>query len=101
MILVRRVNRSASRKICDAGMKKKKLLQKLLSSTKNVRFTEAVACAEAFGFRLDRVNGSHHIFVHPGIPELLNLQNVKGKAKPYQVKQLLQLIETHNLQMEE
>ncbi len=70
-------------------------------SPKNVRFSEAVACAEAFGFRLDRVNGSHHIFVHPGIPELLNLQNVKGKAKPYQVKQLLLLIETHNLQMEE
>jgi hypothetical protein len=31
----------------------------------------------------------------------IRLQNVKGKAKPYQVKQLLQLIETHNLQMEE
>jgi len=82
-------------------MKKKKLLQKLLSSTKNVHFSEAVACAEAFGFRLDRVSGSHHIFVHPEIPELLNLQNVKGKAKPYQVKQLLQLVEAHNLQMEE
>ena len=83
------------------GMKRKKLLQKLLSSTKNVRFSEAVACAEAFGFRLDRVNGSHHIFVYPEIPELLNLQIVKVKEKPYQVKQLLQLVETHNLQMEE
>jgi predicted RNA binding protein YcfA (HicA-like mRNA interferase family) len=82
-------------------MKKKKLLQKLLSSTKHARFSEAVACAEAFGFRLDHVNGGHHIFVHPKIPKLLNSQNVKGKAKPYQVKQLLRLIETHNLQMEE
>ncbi len=81
-------------------MKKQKLLQKLLSGAKNVRFSEAVVCAKAFGFTLDRVNGSHHIFIHTGIPELLNLQNVKGKAKPYQVKQLLQLIETHNLKME-
>ena len=81
-------------------MKKQKLLQKLLSGSKNIRFSEAVACAEACGFRLDRINGSHHIFTHPGIPELLNLQDVKGKAKPYQIKQLLQLIETHNLQME-
>lgn len=81
-------------------MRKQKLLQKLLSGTKNVRFSEAVAVAEAFGFRLDRINGSHHIFEHQDIPELLNLQNVKGKAKPYQIKQLLQLIETHNLQME-
>ncbi len=53
-----------------------------------------------FGFQLDRINGSHHIFVHPEIPELVNLQDVNGKAKPYQVKQLLQLIERYNLQME-
>jgi predicted RNA binding protein YcfA (HicA-like mRNA interferase family) len=82
-------------------MKKRKLLLKLLSGSKNVRFSEAVAIAEAFGFRLDRVDGSHHIFVHPKIPELLNLQDMKGKAKPYQVKQLLQLAEIHNLQLED
>jgi len=82
-------------------MKKQKLLQKLLSNTKNIRFTEAAACAEVFGFKLDRVKGSHHIFIHSDIPELLNLQNHKGQAKPYQVKQLLQLIETHNLKMEQ
>ena len=78
-------------------MKKQKLLQKLLSGNKNVRFSEAVALAEAFGFRLDRINGSHHIFIHEKIPELLNLQHVNGKAKPYQIRQILQLVEAHNL----
>lgn len=82
-------------------MKKLKLLEKLLFSPNNVRFSEAVACANAFGFRIDRINGSHHIFVHTNIPELVNLQNAKGKAKGYQVKQLLQLIEKYNLQIEE
>ncbi len=82
-------------------MKKQKLLQKLLSGTINVRFTEAVALAEAFGFQLDRISGSHHIFIHKDAPELLNLQNVKGIAKPYQLKQLLQLVEAHNLQLGE
>jgi predicted RNA binding protein YcfA (HicA-like mRNA interferase family) len=82
-------------------MSKRKLLRKLLSGSKNIRFSEAVACAEAFGFRLSRVSGSHHIFVHPDVPELINLQNVKGKAKPYQVKQLLQVVERYNLQMED
>lgn len=53
-----------------------------------------------FGFKLDRKKGSHHIFVHKAINELLNLQEVKGKAKPYQIKQLLQLIEKYNIQME-
>lgn len=55
---------------------------------------------QAFGFHLSRINGSHHIFVHPEIDELLNLQDVKGKAKPYQIKQFLQLIEQYNLQIE-
>lgn len=82
-------------------MSKRKLLRKLLSGSKNIRFSEAVACAEAFGFRLSRISGSHHIFVHPEVPELVNLQNHKGKAKPYQVRQLLQIIERYNLQMED
>jgi predicted RNA binding protein YcfA (HicA-like mRNA interferase family) len=80
-------------------MKKRKLLQKLLSGSKNISFSDAVAGAEVFGFRLDRINGSHHIFEHPEVPGLLNLQDVKGKAKSYQVKQLLCLIERYNLQM--
>jgi len=80
---------------------KRRLLEKLLSGSKSIRFTEAVACAEAFGFRLSRVNGSHHIFVHPDVPELVNLQNVGGQAKPYQIKQLLAIIERYNLRMED
>ena len=73
--------------------------QKAIVQFKEHQFFRRVACAKAFGFRLDRINGSHHIFVHADIPELANLQNVKGKAKSYQVRQLLQLIERYNLQM--
>jgi predicted RNA binding protein YcfA (HicA-like mRNA interferase family) len=81
-------------------MNKRKLLQKLLSGSKNIRFPEATVMAEAFGFRLDRISGGHHIFLHPDLTELINLQNVKGKAKPYQIKQLLKIIEKYNLHME-
>ncbi len=77
------------------------MLQKLLSGSKNIRFSEIVSCAEIFGFKLDRINGSHHIFIYPDVSELLNLQNVEGKAKPYQIKQLLKIIEKYNLQMED
>ncbi len=48
-----------------------------------------------------RITGDHHIYVHPEAPELVNLQNIDGKAKPYQVKQLLQIIERYNLRMED
>ena len=47
------------------------------------------------------IRGSHHIFVHAGIPELVNLQNVKGQAKPYQIRQFLRLVERHHLSIED
>ena len=81
-------------------MDRKKALRKILSGSKNVRFKEAVAVAEAFGFKLDRISGSHHIFVHSEVSDLLTLQNIKGKAKPYQLKQLLRIVEKNNLYME-
>jgi predicted RNA binding protein YcfA (HicA-like mRNA interferase family) len=60
-----------------------------------------VRLVEAFGFSLDRVNGSHHIFVHPNVPELVNIQEVKGQVKPYQAKQFLKLVELYNLGLED
>lgn len=82
-------------------MHKKKLLKKIVEGYKNVRFTEMISLMEAYGFKLARISGSHHIFVNPDIKEIINLQNVQGKAKPYQVKQFLSLIEKYNLQMED
>jgi predicted RNA binding protein YcfA (HicA-like mRNA interferase family) len=41
-----------------------------------------IELVEGFGFRLSRTDGSHHILAHPDIPELVNLQEVKGQAKP-------------------
>jgi predicted RNA binding protein YcfA (HicA-like mRNA interferase family) len=59
-----------------------------------------VGLVESSGFRLSRIHGSHHIFVHYDIPELVNLQNVRGHAKPYKVRQFLKLIERYNLEWE-
>ena len=81
-------------------MNKIKLLKRVLSGSHNVRFADFVKLIEAFGFRLSRVSGSHHIFVHPRIAELLNLQDVGGQAKPYQIHQWIRLVERYNLQME-
>ena len=60
-----------------------------------------VALVEAFGFRLSRSSGSHHIYTRPGVAELVNLQEVDGKAKPYQIGQFLRLVERYNLELEE
>ena len=81
--------------------KRRTTLEKALSGSANIRFGEMVALVEAFGFRLSRVKGSHHIFVHPQVRELVNLQNVSGKAKIYQIRQFLRLVERYNLMMED
>jgi predicted RNA binding protein YcfA (HicA-like mRNA interferase family) len=79
-------------------MRKRKLLQKALSNPQNLRFKEMVTLVELFGFRLSRVKGSHHIFVHPDVRELINIQDVGGQAKPYQVRQFLKLVERYDLE---
>lgn len=56
---------------------------------------------KGFGFKLSRTDGSHHIFIRSDIPELVNLQNVKGQAKPYQMRQFLKLVEKYNLELED
>lgn len=82
-------------------MNKRKLLNKALARPKNFRFGDMITLIEAFGFRLARTSGGHHIFTHPTIPELVNIQNRKGKVKPYQVRQFLELVELHNLELGE
>ncbi|ASC71106.1 hypothetical protein XM38_020560 [Halomicronema hongdechloris C2206] len=81
--------------------KRQKLLQQVLNNPKNVSFKDMMRLIEAFGFTLARVNGSHHIFTHPNVPELVNIQNHKGKAKPYQIRQFLSLVEQHDLTLED
>lgn len=82
-------------------MKPRKLLTSIIASPANVRFGDMQRLVEAFGFRLLRVSGGHHIYGRTGIGELINLQIVGGQAKPYQVRQFLKLIERYNLQIEE
>jgi len=38
------------------------------------------------------VKGSHHIFTHELMPEILNLQPKNSFAKPYQVKQVREIL---------
>lgn len=83
-------------------MNRKKLLKRLSQGVlQNVAFGAMQNLVEGFGFRFARAKGSHRIFVHPEIPELINLQEVKGEAKPYQIRQFLRLVERYNLKMED
>ncbi len=82
-------------------VRKQKLYRRILNNQKNVKFRQLITLVEAFGFELDRINGSHHTYKHAAITEaFLQLQPDKsGDAKPYQIKQFLSLIEEYALTM--
>jgi len=71
--------------------KYEKLLQVAIDAPSSLRFSDLCRLAELAGFVFDRSSGSHWIYKHPG-GFMMNFQNVGGKAKPYQVKQLLNFI---------
>jgi len=56
---------------------------------------------ERLGFRLDRVNGSHHIYLHPGVSRPMNIQKTGKDAKPYQVGQLRDMIKEFGLRIDD
>ena len=72
-----------------------------MAGSRNIRLADFTALVEAFGFQLARTRGSHHIYQHPAVPEILNLQDFGGQTKPYQLRQFLQLVEKYNLTLEE
>ena len=45
----------------------------------------------------ERIRGSHHIYTKDGVTEIINLQMKGSKAKPYQVKQVRNLILKYKL----
>jgi predicted RNA binding protein YcfA (HicA-like mRNA interferase family) len=76
-----------------------KILNSVLvgKSDANHRFSEICRLLNAMGFD-GRIKGDHHIFHHSDITEILNLQPLPGgKAKPYQVKQIRQIITRYRL----
>ncbi len=71
-----------------------KTQQKLFSgeSDYNFPFDDLLKILNYHGFEF-RIKGSHHIYYHKDIEEIINLQPLHdNKAKPYQVKQVRNLL---------
>ncbi|MBK9124087.1 MAG: type II toxin-antitoxin system HicA family toxin [Chloroflexi bacterium] len=82
-------------------LKLRKLLVKAMAS-RNMRFDEFTVLVEGFGFELKRISGSHRIYRHERVSEVLSLQPDKnGQAKPYQIRLLLRLVEEYSLTLAE
>ena len=79
-----------------------KLLAKIIRGTSdaNIPFSKICQLLKKFGFD-KRIRGDHHIFTKDGIVEILNLQPKDTKIKPYQVKQVRNIILKYKLELEE
>ena len=79
-----------------------KLISKILKgrSDANIGFEELRNLLIKMGFD-ERVRGSHHVFVKSGVEELINLQREGRLAKPYQVRQVRDIMTRYGLWGEE
>lgn len=75
-----------------------KLLVKLLRGTSDASFAfdDLRQILGKLGFD-ERIRGSHHMFDRDGIPELVNIQRHGKDAKPYQVRDVRDLIVRYRL----
>ncbi len=70
-----------------------KLMQSILSGRqdKNILFSDLCSVLDR------RVRGDHFIFTKDGVEEIVNIQPAGSKAKPYQVKQVREIILKYRL----
>ena len=75
-----------------------KLLLSVLSGTrdKNLLFTDLQTVLDRLGFQC-RIKGDHFIYTRDDVEEIINLQPAGNKAKPYQVKQVRNVILKYQL----
>jgi len=81
--------------------RRRKLYDRIVAgqSDANIPFEQTVNILKSLGFD-QRISGSHHIFTKEEIEEAINLQNVGGECKPYQVKQMRTVLRKYNLREE-
>jgi predicted RNA binding protein YcfA (HicA-like mRNA interferase family) len=76
-----------------------KFITKLLNpdSRKNINFNDLRKLLKNVGFA-ERIKGDHYIFTKENIAEILNIQpNENNKAKSYQVKQIIDILNKYKL----
>ena len=75
-----------------------KLLLSIMSGTKDksILFADLRAVLDRLGFQC-RIKGDHFIYTKEGVEEIINIQPAGNKAKPYQVKQIRNIILKYQL----
>ena len=77
-----------------------KIISDIICAEKNsnIKFRDLQRVLDDRGFRC-RIKGDHFIYYKDGINEIINIQPKGNKAKPYQVKQIRNLILKYKLEV--
>ena len=73
-----------------------KLLQSIFNVTTSIRFEDACRIAELIGFSRKGGQGSHAVYGRNDEIKLLNFQNRNGTIKPYQLRQLQDMVKKYD-----
>ncbi len=77
-----------------------KLVARARRTPNDLRFSELSALVVRMGYRLARTRGSHHHYRKPACP-IITLQRTRdGKAKPYQVRQVLAILDHYGFELD-
>ena len=77
-----------------------KLVAKMRRSRTNVRFNDLCGLVEKIGYSLDRTKGSHRHYRRAGYPAVNLHEGKGGKAKPYQVAQVLDILDSMDTEVD-
>ena len=79
-----------------------KIAAKILGgrSDQNFAFDDLCYLLERAGFQSRRGKGSHRIYHRDGVVEILNVQPRGAKAKPYQIKQVRELLLKYKIEID-
>jgi hypothetical protein len=80
----------------------RKIVEKLLDgrSDQNIPYDDLCHVLDRAGFSFRQRGGSHRIFYKEGIPEIINVQPRGSLAKPYQVKQVRELLVRYRIEVQ-
>ena len=77
-----------------------KLYEQMLRN-KRGNFADLQKLLLAHGFRLDRVRGSHEVYVRDDVPQHITIQPNGKEAMDYQIREFLRIVREYRLSLDD
>ena len=82
---------------CYMGKNPEKLWESIQNNFNNVKFNDFCRVIKWFGFVYKGGRGSHEVYFKSGIQEIIDVQKFGNEAKPYQIRQFINLVQSYQL----